>query len=53
MYNIYSEAWEQEYSGAARYEARVPIAEAHKVLTSMDPDTLFRGTLVIPPRQIW
>ena len=53
MYAAYSDAIQESYTGAAQYEARVPIANAHTVLISISSHTLFCATFVIPPKVIW
>jgi hypothetical protein len=53
MYSIYTEAIHSGYTGAARFEARIPIWNAHHILRTLSPATLLRTTLVISPKVIW
>jgi hypothetical protein len=53
MYSLYGEAAQNKFSGAGRFEARLPIRHVHSVLCTLPLHSLLRATLLIPADILW
>ena len=53
MYALYGQAAQENFSGTARFEARLPIQNAHSAIRTLSQTALLRGTLVIPSDVLW